>query len=164
MRLAIYRVCPHHLFKRAVLSPFHFFSCIASNRQALLAGGHVLYLIYTVHYGLWPLYTVQFFDLALILLMIALKVYYDRGLPSKSANPRIPTSQSRQGKVKSCTLSIRPRRSLRKVTTDLDRLLLNHVVQAVSGAYPLEIPHSNWFHAVEVRLSFSQGPCVCSAL
>lgn len=66
-------------------------------RQALLGFGHVLYLIYTLHYGLWPLYVTQFTDLFFIIIMVVLKVYYDRKSPAITKS-QDPASQSQQGK------------------------------------------------------------------
>ena len=40
--------------------------------------GQLLYLVYTVHFGLWPIYVTQLADMMCIYAMIGLKFYYER--------------------------------------------------------------------------------------
>ena len=49
-----------------------------AGRQLVYSIGQLLYLVYTVHFGLWPIYVTQLADMMCIYAMIGLKFYYER--------------------------------------------------------------------------------------
>ncbi|CAI6009149.1 unnamed protein product [Closterium sp. NIES-65] len=45
--------------------------------QFIFALAHLLYLVYSIHFGLWVIYIPQSVEIALLIFMIVAKVYFD---------------------------------------------------------------------------------------
>ncbi|GJP34985.1 hypothetical protein CLOM_g10837 [Closterium sp. NIES-68] len=45
--------------------------------QLIFALAHLLYLVYSIHFGLWVIYVPQALEIVLLIFMIVAKVYFD---------------------------------------------------------------------------------------
>ncbi|CAI5477027.1 unnamed protein product [Closterium sp. Yama58-4] len=51
--------------------------------QFIFALAHLLYLVYSIHFGLWVIYIPQSVEIALLIFMIVAKVYFDNFGPKR---------------------------------------------------------------------------------
>lgn len=87
---ACFSLSPSRLFWRwpawpaSLLTENGLYCCwLLDCRQAIFTVAHALYLVYSLHFGIWVLYIPQLIEIVLMFVMIVAKFYFDYIRPKR---------------------------------------------------------------------------------